>query len=64
MHFSHGQISFIVFFVAVFSIALIWAYKKDRPTNSRYYHGTWKILLTVIIVFAVISYILKNLRAH
>jgi len=64
MHFSHGQISFIIFFVAVFAIALTWSYRRDKPVNKRYFGGAWKILVTMAIVLAVISFILKNLRVH
>ncbi|MBI3509373.1 MAG: hypothetical protein HY064_01825 [Bacteroidetes bacterium] len=64
MHFSQGQIAFVIFFISVFTIALIWSYRKDKTTNRRNYSGVWKVLITIIIVIAAISYILKNLRVH
>ncbi|HLG01962.1 MAG TPA: hypothetical protein VI731_00105 [Bacteroidia bacterium] len=62
MNLSPGQISFAIGFAAVFIIAIVWAYKMDRPVNKKYYHGVWKVLITMIIVIAAISFILKNLR--
>lgn len=62
MHFSHGQISFIIAFVTAFAVALIWAYRKDRTANKKNYSGVWKVLISLILIFAALSYILKNLR--
>jgi hypothetical protein len=64
MHFSPGQITFLIIFVATFTIALVWAYRRDRPENKKYYRGAWKVLITLVIVIAAISYILKNLRVN
>jgi hypothetical protein len=62
--FSHGQISFALVFIAGFAIALIWAYRKDRVTNRKNFGASWKILITVIIIMATLSYILKNIHLH
>jgi hypothetical protein len=62
--FTHGQISFALVFIAGFAIALIWAYRKDSKTNKKNFGSTWKILVTVLIVMATLSYILKNIRLH
>lgn len=64
MHFSQGQINFIIFFVAAFAIALVWSYRKDRAEDKKQYSGVWKVLISVIIIFAALSFILKNLRIH
>ncbi len=64
MPFSHGQISFALVFIAGFAIALIWAYRKDSKTNRKNFGAAWKILVTVIIIMATLSFILKNIRLH
>ncbi|HTL80466.1 MAG TPA: hypothetical protein VL651_02110 [Bacteroidia bacterium] len=64
MHFSQGQIYFVIFFVCAFTLALIWSYRKDKDTNKKNYTGVWKVLLTVIVVLATLSFILKNMRNH
>jgi len=64
MHFSEGQIAFVIFFVTVFAIALVWAYKKDRPTNRKYYTGTWKVFVTIVLVFSAVSFILRHIHFH
>jgi hypothetical protein len=64
MPFSHGQISFALVFIAGFAIALIWAYRKDRKTNRKNFGAAWKILVTVIIIMATLSYILKSIHLH
>lgn len=62
MHFSSGQIAFIIVFVAGFVIALTWAYRRDKGTNKKHFSGTWKILITVIVIMAAISLILRTLH--
>jgi heme/copper-type cytochrome/quinol oxidase subunit 2 len=62
MHFSTGQISFIIFFILVFVLSLIWSYRKDKGTNKKYYGGAWKVLISLILILAAVSFILKNLR--
>jgi hypothetical protein len=62
MHFSQGQIIFIIVFVAGFAIALTWAYRRDRATNKKHFSGTWKVLITVIIVLAALSWILRLIQ--
>jgi hypothetical protein len=64
MHFSNGQIAFVIAFIAAFIIALVWAYRRDRPVNSKHYKATWKVLITLIIVITSISLILRYLRPH
>ena len=62
MPFSQGQILFVIVFLAAFAIALVWAYRKERSTNKRYFSGSWKVLITLIIILATLSYILKSLH--
>ncbi len=62
MPFSQGQILFVIVFLAAFAIALVWAYRKDRSTNKSYFSGSWKVLITLIIILATLSYILKSLH--
>lgn len=60
--FSAGQITFIFAFVAVFTAALIWSYRRDRSDNRKHYTGVWKILIAVVLIIGLMTYILRILR--
>jgi len=53
--FSIGQIVFGIIFAIVFSIILIYAYRKDLKLHKRYYKGTIWILLAFIAFIAFIA---------
>jgi len=59
MHFSTGQIAFIIFFIVVFIAALSWSYLRDKRSNTRHYRGSWKVLIIVILVMAALSALLR-----
>lgn len=59
MHFSSGQIAFIIFFVVVFVAAMSWAYLRDKGSNDRHFRGAWKILLLVISVMVALSLLIR-----
>ena len=60
--FSTGQIIFIFVFVALFAMALVWAYRSDRSDNRKHYSGVWKILIIVLLILGAMTYILRLLR--
>lgn len=64
MKFSAGQIAFVVFFVAIFIVAQIWSYGKDKTTNRKYYSGAWKVLIALIAVMVSLFYIMKYAQKH
>ena len=49
--FSSGQFYFALFFLILFIIALIYAYRKDIQKNPKYYKGTLKILISLILIY-------------
>jgi len=61
--FSTGQVVFTVFFILLFTISLIFAYRKDKKLHTKNYKGVkWVgivFIIFVIFLFAI-KYILKN----
>jgi len=49
--FTTGRIAFIIFFVALFVIYLIWAYRKDIKKSPWYFKGSLKILLSMVLIY-------------
>ncbi|RTY87697.1 hypothetical protein EKM02_12395 [Flavobacterium sp. RSP49] len=43
--FSQGQFIFAGFFFIAFSIAMIYAYRKDLALHRKFYKGNYKILI-------------------
>lgn len=47
--FTSGRISFIIFFVVVFVIGLIWAYRKEIKQRAYVFKGGRKILIILLL---------------
>lgn len=60
--FTPGRIVFALSFAAVFIIALIWTYKKDKKERSSNYKGSTKIILTVIVLLILLTSLVRVLR--
>jgi len=50
--FTSGRIAFVIFFLILFVSYLIWAYRKDIKKLPWYYKGSFKILLSLISIYA------------
>lgn len=59
MKFTQGQIVFLLFFLVVFIAAGAWAYLRDRDSNTRYYQGSWRILLGIIVILALVVVVFR-----
>jgi mannose/fructose/N-acetylgalactosamine-specific phosphotransferase system component IIC len=61
--FSTGQVVFTVFFILLFTISLVFSYRKDKKLHTKNYKGVkWVgivFIIFVIFLFAI-KYILKN----
>jgi len=56
--FSQGQMLFAGFFVVVFIIAMIYAYRKDAKLHRVFYKGNFKILIGFAL-FIVLLFVIK-----
>jgi len=56
--FSQGQMIFAGFFVIVFIIAMIYAYRKDAKLHQTFYKGNFKILIGFAL-FIVLLFVIK-----
>lgn len=56
--FSQGQMLFAGFFVFVFIIAMIYAYRKDANLHKIFYQGNFKILIGFAL-FIVLLFVIK-----
>lgn len=58
--FSKGQLFFAVFFILIFSIILIWSYRKDKKLHKLHYKNTALVVLitvaVIITLFTVITF--------
>lgn len=52
--FSTGQIVFGIIFVIVFTIIMIYAYRKDLKLHSKYYTGSIWVLIAFIAFLLMI----------
>ncbi|TRW23078.1 hypothetical protein FMM05_15405 [Flavobacterium zepuense] len=62
--FSQGQLYFAGFFIVIFTIAMIYVYRKDLPLHKKYYKGSYWILLaflTFIAMLFVVKILTKNI---
>lgn len=50
--FTEGRIAFVIFFLIVFIVYLVWAYRKDIKKIPWYYKGTFKIILALLGIYA------------
>ncbi|WP_457616552.1 hypothetical protein [Lutibacter sp.] len=60
--FSRGQLIFAVFFVIVFTIAMIWSYKKDIHIHRRYYKNTFVVAIAIILIIIIFTLITFSLH--
>ncbi len=56
--FSTGQLVFAVFFIIIFVIAMIYAYKGDKQLHQKFYKGNY-IILIAFIAFILLLFIIK-----
>jgi len=57
--FSSGQLIFAAFFVIVFAVIMVYAYRKDLQLHKRYYKGSLRIL-AVFILFIITIVVIKK----
>ena len=62
MLFTKGRIVFALCFIAVFAIALVWSYRKDKSERAINYKGSTKIVITILILLALLSGLTKVLK--
>jgi len=62
MLFTPGRIAFALCFIAAFAIALVWGYRTDKKERSANYKGSTKIIITVLILLALLSGLVKVLK--
>ena len=60
--FSKGQLIFAALFIVVFTIAMIWSYRKDIKIHKKYYKNTFIIIITIFIVIAIFTLITFSLH--
>ena len=61
--FSTGQVIFAIVFILLFTLILIFSYRKDKDLHAKNYRGVkWVGIVFVIFVIFLfaIKYILKN----
>ncbi len=56
--FSQGQMMFAGFFVVIFIIAMVYAYRKDAKLHKLFYKGNFKILIGFAL-FIVLLFVIK-----
>lgn len=61
--FSQGQITFAIFFVIVFVIAMIYTYRKDIKLHKVFYKGSYWVLLG-FLCFIGILFVIKVYMKH
>ena len=58
--FTGGKLIFTIAFVIVFTIAMIYTYRKDLNLHKMYYKGSsW--VLVIFIAFIGILFVIKNI---
>ena len=55
--FSKGQLIFAAFFVIVFTILMIWSYRKDLKIHKKYYKNTYIVIIAVFLIIAIFTLI-------
>ncbi len=61
--FSTGQWAFAGLFLIAFIIAAVYAYKGDKVLHSKFYKGSYKVLI-VFLLFIVMLFIIKFFFKH
>ncbi len=59
--FSKGRLIFVVFFIVVFIIGMIYAYRKDLRSIRQQYSGVHWVFL-VLLIFLLILYMMVKCR--
>tara|TARA_B100001173_G_scaffold311343_1_gene328318 strand:- start:567 stop:761 length:195 start_codon:yes stop_codon:yes gene_type:complete len=62
MLFTEGRIVFALCFLAVFTIAIVWSYRKDKSERAINYKGSTKIVITIFILLALLVSLTKVLK--
>ena len=53
-----GKMIFAAFFVIVFVIGMLWAYRKDSFINKMHFKGASKILvITILVLLLMLIYV-------
>ena len=52
--FSTGQLGFAIFFVIAFIAIIIYSYRKDLPLHKKYYKGSYRVLLGILVFIALL----------
>ena len=60
--FTSGQLLFAAFFVVLFVVAMIYAYRKDLKLHKQYYKGSYLILLGFIVFIGFLFFIKGYLK--
>ncbi|GIV29582.1 MAG: hypothetical protein KatS3mg028_0648 [Bacteroidia bacterium] len=55
--FSSGRLIFVLFFITIFIIGMIYAYRQDLKTIRQQYSGIYLVFIT-LTVFLLILYLL------
>lgn len=61
--FSRGQIIFSIFFIVVFTIAIVIVYRRDLLTLGQHYKGNRWILLSILLFITIlfgVKFLLKK----
>nr|WP_298368429.1 hypothetical protein [uncultured Lutibacter sp.] len=55
--FTKGQLIFAGCFVIVFTLLMIWSYRKDIKIHKKHYKNTFIILIAIFLVIAIFTLI-------
>jgi hypothetical protein len=60
MPFGKGHLYFALAFAAVFLIAMLWSYIRDRKMHTTHYKGSLLVIVLVVVAVALLMWV-KNL---
>lgn len=60
--FSKGQLIFAALFVVVFTISMIWSYRKDIKIHRKYYKNTFIVVIAIFLIIAIFTLITFSLH--
>ncbi len=63
MNIGKGHWVFAALFFIAFVVAMIWAYRSDRPSNTQHYSGAYKIIFGIITV-GLLVFLFVKLKTH
>jgi energy-coupling factor transporter transmembrane protein EcfT len=55
--FSKSQLIFAALFIVVFTIAMVWSYRKDFKVIKKYYKNTFIIVIAIFLIIAIFTMI-------